>query len=870
MKNRKTYPPQLPLRFFRWFCHPKLRDSIEGDLMELYEERKVQSGKLKADAYFIKDVLLLFRPGIIKPTEGYQQLNAYGMYKNYFVTAWRNITSKRAHAAINVFGLALGIACALLIFSLVRHHLDFDKFHAQADRIYRFVTEEHHGEVEYSPNVPPAFGKAFRDDYAFGEKVTRLCTLNDKLVTLDENGEKRKFQEQVAFADPEFFEIFNFPLDAGKADGLLREPNTAVITGQIAKKYFGDQLALGKIIRLGSDIDFTVVGVLKDIPAATDLNTEIYFSYSTMKQYNDWYAADDAWGGITSEIQVFTRLQPGVNPTEVEAVLPTYVQKYRPKSKNVHHYKMQALSDMHFNAQYGGKMSINTIWILSTIGFLLVFTACLNFINLATAQAVTRAKEVGVRKVMGGLRAQLFWQFTTEAGVIVVLATLLAFAASYTVLPFMNEFFNVTLSLNVFSDVRLLLFLILVIVAVTLLSGAYPGIVLSRFKPVLALKGNLKGGPGSFNIRRGLIIAQFTISQVLLIGLIVMFYQMRYVNKMDMGFDRDAVVMVPVGSRDQKLNTLKTQLEAIPHVEKVSACFGSPASENMWGTSFRFDTRTEAEEFPIYFKGGDEDYLALFGLELVAGRNVTASDTVREFLVNEKAVLKLGLASPEDILGKFMYANGGSIKGPIVGVVKDFHDQSLHAEIDPIFITTPRNFYNSYAIKINMAEAATTLPAIEKAWSSMYPEPIYHYDFLDDQIASFYKAEQTMLTVVQVFSAIALLIGCLGLYGLVSFMALQKTKEIGIRKVLGGSVPQILWIFGKEFSRLVVIAFFIAAPLGWLLMSQWLTGYVYKTEIGVGVFVLELLIILAIVMFTAGFRSLKAAVANPVDSLRSE
>jgi putative ABC transport system permease protein len=697
-----------------------------------------------------------------------------------------------------------------------------------------------------------------------------LCTLGDRLITIEDGAESKKFEEQIAFADPEFFDIFNFPLVSGKRATLLGEPNTALISESMAKKYFGDGVALGKIIRLANKIDFTITGILKDHPANTEFNTEIYFSYNTMNQYNEWYAADDAWGGITSDIQTFVRLQPGVDPAAVEEVLPNYVKKYRAKSKNVHHYKLQPLSDMHFDARYGGSMSITTIWILATIGLLLVLTACLNFINLATAQAITRAKEVGVRKVLGGLRKQLFWQFTTETGVIVVMATLLALCVSYLVLPYVNTYFNTAISINLFSDVRIPLFLLFVILIVTLFSGAYPGIILSRFKPVLALKGNTKGGQGNFNIRRTLIVAQFTISQVLLIGLIVMFYQMRHVNRLDMGFDREAIVMVPLGSRDAKLNTLKAQFEAIPHVEKVSACFGAPASDNIWGTTLRFENREETENFSIYFKGADENYLSTFALKLVAGRNLMPSDTVREFLVNEKAVSKLGISSPEEILGKWMAVNGGSFKGPIVGVVKDFHDRSFHEDLEPIFITTRQANYTSYAIKINMAEAASTLVAIEKAWSSMYPESIYDYDFLDDQIASFYQAEQTMMTLVQVFSVIALVIGCLGLYGLVSFMALQKTKEIGIRKVLGGSIPQILWIFGKEFSRLVIIAFVIAAPLGWFLMSQWLSNFAYKTEMGVDVFALELIIILGVVLMTAGFRSLKAAAANPVSSLRSE
>ncbi|GCC52703.1 hypothetical protein SanaruYs_29410 [Chryseotalea sanaruensis] len=864
-------PPKTFHRFFRWYCNPDLRNSIEGDLIELYHERVREEGKKQADRKFVKDVLLLFRPGIIKSIELQQYSLNTDMYKNYFATAWRNLNKKKVYASINIAGLALGIGCALLIFSLITHHLDFDNFHADSDRIYRFVTEEHRDQIDYDGSVPPVFGKAFREDYTFGEKVARLCTIDEQLIAVGEGSDIRKFSEEIAFAEPEFFSIFNFPLASGNADKVLSGANTAIITERIAKKYFGDEPALGKTFRFENRIDFTISGVLKDIPENTDFRSEIYFSYSTINQYSEWYASDDAWGGISSSIQTFVRLQPGVNPQEVEKVLPDYVKKYRAKSKNVHHYKLQAISDVHFNARYGGKMDKSTLWVLAAIGLLLVFTACLNFINLATAQAITRAKEVGVRKVLGSARAQLFWQFTIETGVIVLLASAIAFSGAYLILPNLNTFFDTRISLDLFLNTRLLLFLALLILLVTLLSGAYPGIILSRFKPVAALKGRLQGQQGgSFNIRRGLIIVQFTISQILLIGLIIMMQQMKYFSNTNMGFAHDATVMIPTGSNDEKLKTLKDQFLALPDVENVSLCFAAPASDDMWTTSLLFDNRSESETFSISFKGADENYLSTFDLELVAGRNFTASDTAREFLVNEKTITKLGLSSAEEILGRQLSANGGSLNGPVVGVIKDFHDRSFQSDIQPLFITTSLEHYNALAVKIKMNNISNTLAALEKNWSAAYPELIYSYSFLDDQIASFYQKEQRMITMVQVFSCIALLIGCIGLYGLVSFLAVQKTKEIGIRKVLGSSVTQILTIFGKEFSYLLLIAFIIAAPITWLLMSNWLSGYTYRIDIDLWIYALELGIISAIVLFTVGYQSLKAAIVNPVESLKSE
>jgi ABC-type antimicrobial peptide transport system permease subunit len=430
---RNSTPPKLFHHFFRWFCHPKLLKHIEGDLMELYKERRTENGKLKADLRFIIDVLLLFRPGIIKTGDGYQQLNYYGMYKNFLTTAWRNIIRKKSYALINVLGLALGISCAVLIFSLVNYHLSFDNFHNDSDRIYRCVTEEHRDQIDYEASVPPAFGKAFREDYTYSEKVARLCMQWDELITVENNGEIRKFNELISFAEPEFFDIFNFPLLSGDPNKILVEPNTAIIGKGIAEKYFGREPAIGKTIRLGNKIDFVITGVLQDLPTNTDIQSEIYFSYSTMKQYSEWYAADDAWGGITSSIKTFTRLKPGVNPKEVESVLPAYVKKFRPNSKNVHHYKLQPLSEVHFDARYEGVMSKTKIWVLASIGALLILTASLNFINLATAQATTRSREVGVRKSLGSARSQLFWQYTIETGLIVLIASLMALGFCYSI-----------------------------------------------------------------------------------------------------------------------------------------------------------------------------------------------------------------------------------------------------------------------------------------------------------------------------------------------------------------------------------------------------------------------------------------------------
>lgn len=789
------------------------------------------------------------------------------MLKSFLTLAFRNIVRSASYSMINISGLALGITCGLLIFSLVTYHLNFDTFHKDSDRIYRFVTEQHRDQINHAPSVPPAFGKTFRDDYTYAEKVARLCTAYDALISFQEGNELKKFTETASFADPEFFEVFNFPLVSGNSTKILAEPNTAILTERVAKKLFGNESPLDRTIRLNNTIEFKITGVLKDIPDNTDLRSEIYLSYGNIAQYNDWYAADDAWGGITSDIQTFGKLKAGITPAEIESVLPELVKKFRPTSKNVHHYKLQPLNDIHFNADYGGVMEKESLVILSIIGFFLIFTACLNFVNLATAQAVTRSKEVGVRKTLGSVRSQLFWQFALETSLIVLLATVVAFSVAFMVVPFVNELFSTRVQFNLFTDWRLTVFVPVLMITVTLLSCAYPGMVLSGFNPVQALKGKLSGG-SNFNLRRSLITVQFAISQILLIGLIVVVFQMKLFKDTDVGYDTEAIVLMPLGSNDEKVKTLKHKLAEIPQVENVTTCFTSPGAQNRWGTSIVFENRAEQEDFAVSMKAGDENYIETFGLTLAAGRNLVASDTVREFIVNETFASKLAM-SPEEILGKTMRVNG-DWSGPIVGVVKDFNDASLHSDISPVAITTVLEIYQTVAVKIDMENSKETLAALEKTWLEIYPELIYDYDFLDQVTAEFYQTEEMMLTLIEVFSFIALFISCMGLYGMASFMSLQKTKEIGIRKVLGGSVSHILWIFGKEFSRLILIAFLIAAPLGWFLMSKWLENYAYHIDMNVYILMAEVVIIASIVLLTVGYKALRAAVMNPVKALRTE
>ena len=797
------------------------------------------------------------------------------MLKNYLKIALRNLKRSKSYAFINILGLALGITCAILIFMLVRYHLSFDNFHANSDRIYRVVTEFHNETVSLQSGVPSPLGKAFRNDFTFAEKTARIINYDNELISLPNSKDNQKFEEEngVAFAEPEFFDIMNYPLLQGDKKTALSEPNSAIVTEAIAQKYFGKTKAIGQTIRVDNKINYKITGILKNLPVNSDRKQEIYLSYINLKDKNEWIAKDDSWMGVYSESECYVLLKEGVTQATVEKALPSLSKKYYPpKDASGWQFKLQPLSDIHFNAELGGYMEKKNLWALSFIGIFLIITACVNFINLATAQALSRSKEIGVRKVLGSLRSQLFWQFISETAIITCISVMIGIILSYLVLPFVNELFKAQLTISLLTDLSLLLFLGLLVAVVTFFSGSYPGLILAGFQPILALKGKIsQKSAGGFTLRRGLVVTQFAISQTLIIGTIVIANQMRFSTQSDLGFKKEAMIMVPVPVKDlAKMSTLRSRISQLPGVESSTFCFEAPAANSNNSTSIRYGARSEDEQFGINMKTADDQYLKTFGLQLVAGRNFIPSDTLREFVVNETLIKKLKLKSADEIIGKQLAINGNHDKAIVVGVVKDFFNYSFRDDIDPICIMSNYTSYRNYAVNINMANMKPTSTAIEKIWNETYPEYVFKSSFLDDKIAEFYALDQIMLQLIQLFAGIAIFIGCLGLYGLVSFMATQKTKEIGVRKVLGASVGNIVWMFGKEFVRLLFIAFVIAAPLAWWVMNSWLQNFKYREEIGAGIFLLAIGTTLFIAALTVGYRSIAAALINPVKSLRSE
>ncbi|QNF32850.1 ABC transporter permease [Adhaeribacter swui] len=804
------------------------------------------------------------------------------MLLNYFKIAFRNLLRHKAFSLLNIAGLSVGVAVALLIFLIVRFELSFDTFHQKRDRTYRVVNDfTHEAGKDYQVGVPFPFVPALKTDFPQLEKVTTTFqAYNSQITVLDEQGAiTKKFREEnsLLFTEPEFFQIFDYPWLAGDPKKVLVEPNTVALTRSIAEKYFGSwQKALGKFIKLDNKQLLQVNGILKDLPDNTDFPIQIAVSFPTLRKFIDANEFTN-WGSVWSSTQCYLVLPPKASPTQFDRSLASFLKKHNSDDRN-HTYKLQALSDLHFNTRYPSmtyrSISKTTVLSLVLIGAFILIIACINFVNLATAQAIGRAKETGIRKVLGSNRGHLIVQFLGETFFIVLLAVSVAVLLVLAVLPFVRSISNLPDDFQLPLSLEMVGFLLFLILVVTVLSGFYPALILSGFQPVQALKSKMTlQTVGGISLRKALVVMQFSISQVLVIATLIAITQMDYVRKKDLGYNQEAILLVsvPQDSLSQfKLQTLKNRFQALSAVQKVSLHFAAPSSGSNSMTNFRFGKATEDAQFPVNLKAGDVDYFSTFQLRLVAGRAYFPSDTAREVVVNEKLLRQVGVKHAQDAIGQTIRINDRNY--PVVGVVQDFHNVSLRDPIAPTAILANKSSYRQVGLKLKPANAdmKETLRTVEQIWNETFPEYVYEASFLDERLAEFYEGETKLAQLFKIFAAIAIFIGCLGLYGLVSFVAMQKTKEIGIRKVLGASLPNIVSLLSRDFLKLVLLANVLAWPLAWWAMQRWLQDFEYRTPIGWWMFAVAGLGALLIALITVSFQAIKAAVANPVEALRSE
>jgi predicted permease len=816
------------------------------------------------------------------------------MIRNAFMIALRNLRQNKVFTAINILGLAIGISASLVIYLLVQYDFSFDKFHEGGDRIYRVVSNfEFSGDQFYNPGVPHPMGDAVGKEITGLEASTPFLTASsDTKVSTGGSGHTTtvfKNQEHIIFADARYFNIIRYQWLAGSPQTALSQPHQVVLTKTTAQRYFPGMTTaaiIGKELYFNDTVRTMVTGIVQDIQQHTDFTFTTFISRATLSgtslRPGDW----DNWNSTTGASQLLVKLLPGVSPKQVEKQLVTLYKKYSKPDPHVSGstlHLLQPLQDLHFNEKYRPfdqrTAHKPTLYGLLAVAAFLLLLACINFINLTTAQSARRAREIGIRKTMGSSRKLLVFQFLGETFLLTLLATLLSALLTPLLLKVFASFVPSGLHFNIAEQPDILLFLLLLIIAVSLLAGFYPALVLSGFKPVLVLKNQAFAYSGQTRhawLRKSLTVFQFVIAQVFIMATILVGKQISYTLNKDLGFKKDAVLYFESSFYDTSHTNkyvLLNRLRSIPEIAMVSLSTQPPSTQSFWSGPMKYKDGKKEVETNVSFKFCDTNYFRLYQLKLLAGSNLQQSDTVREFIINETYARILGFRQPQQAVGK--YLEWSNKRFPITGVVADFHEKSLHEMIKPTALASWTSNERCFNVLLRSRDASssnwkTAIQKIESNWKKIYPDNDFEYHFLDESIAGYYTAEKNISHLLAWATGLAVFISCLGLLGLVVYTTNQRTKEIGVRKVIGASVIQIISLLTRDFLKLVALAFLVAVPLAWWATHRWLQNFAYRTAISWWVFALSGTIMLLIALLVLSVKTFRAASANPVKSLRTE
>jgi putative ABC transport system permease protein len=895
MSNTKSHPPSILLRFFRWFCHPDLAIYIEGDLIELFEERVDSRGGRKAKWLFAFDVVRLIRPDIIRPVSGFQRLNQYGMFQNHVKSAWRNLLKRKRFSALNIAGLSIGMASCLLILQFIRFEMSYDQFHPNIENLYRLTLEMNDngssGANIMSTNHPAA-GPNIVADYPQVEDFTRLVTTTNlggastfTYVTSDQ--QIKAFQEEKVFlTDTSFFKMFNFPLVKGNPETALQDPKSIIISESLARKYFGDEEPLGKMMVWNSISNRKVTGVLRNLPENSHLKIDVLMPLTTLLVYVP--NINSAWKW--PEFHTYVKLAPQADVEGLAHQMDDFVNKYLGDINKEHGLEqrmhLQPVADIHLHSNHKKELEENgsyqVITFLSLIVLMILLIAWINYVNLSTSRSIERANEVGIRKVVGANKGNLISQFFIESAMINLMAISMALVLVDVATPGFNslmgkQFFQGITSINFWTQSSNWMILAATLIGGSLLAGLYPALVLSSFKPIKIFNGYRSREKLDF--RSVLVIFQFCVTFMLIVGTLIVFNQLNFMQNKSLGFNLDQVVVVK-SPRNQdstyhiKTKLLKEQLLRKKDIHQFSISSDTPGHLARITSWVKRSEQSKEDIVMVDFYSTDEQYLPTYGIELVAGRNfskdlISDQDAV---LLNEKAVELLGYQSSEDALGKMMSLMKRDVE--IIGVTRNINGQSLEYEQQPmVFPNIGKEgalFYNYYNLKISAENIHETLSSTEDVFKEIFPKIGFEYFFIDDHFNQQYKADQQFGKIFGVFTSLAIFVACLGLFGLVSYVSSTRTKEIGIRKVMGASTMQILTLLSKQFVKLLIIAAILAVPISWWGGDTWLDNYAYRIEIDWTLFVGATLIVFSIALFTVLWQSISTANANPVDSLRDE
>lgn len=808
------------------------------------------------------------------------------MIKNYLKITWRTLLKYKAFTFINLAGLTLALTGCLLIGLFVLDEFKFDKFHVDADRVFRVYDKrtDDQGNTLLAA-TPPVFSNVLKKEFPEVESTLRIMQVFDKL--LFEVGDKKAYEENGIFAEPAFFDMFTLPLKEQASDSLLNDPDGVLLTAELAEKYFGKEKAVGKKITINKQLQI-VKGVFEKIPSHFHMELNYVLPFANLAK--NWNANRmENW--VWQQFITYVKLKPNTLASNVQDKLQKIViERAHPitqKQGFTYLPYLQALPDIHLtsagfqwdNAIQGNKLYVNA---LITIALFVLIIACFNFINLATARALRRAKEVGIRKTIGAERIQLLIQFTCESVLLALGAIVISTAlTSLWGLPLLNEFTGKHIEFHPFSNPLVGISLLATGLLVGIGAGIYPAILISGFKPVSILKGIVFIPSSSMDVlRKGLIVVQFTMSVLLIICSMIVYRQVNYMNQKDLGFTKEQLMFFPMrgAAMTNNYKTFKQELLQQPGVVSATMAYGFPG-DIVSGDEIRVPGEGETKTFPARHFMIDFDYIRTMDLKLLAGRDFSESystDKDAAFVINETGVKELGFDSPEKAIGKTlhwsMWGDGGDTlkKGAVIGVVKDFHFESLHDKINTAVLQIFPDAYWKVALKINTKDASQTIAAVETVWKKFSPEFPMDYQFLDENFDKMYLSENKLSALLWIFTALAILVGCLGLFGLATYAAEQRVKEIGIRKVLGAGVHQLVVLLAKDFILLVVVASFIAIPIAWWSMHSWLKDFAYKVDMSIWIFALAIFSALLVALLTISSQAVKAALTNPVKSLRAE
>ncbi len=875
-------PPKWADRFLEWFCASHLLDEIQGDLYEAHYHRSKTLGHRRANLLFVLDVFKFLKPSNIKKGKN---SNTIDMHKNYLKIAYRNFLQYKGYSSINLFGLVVGIVSCLLISIHVIEEMSYDNFHPDSENTYRLVMDMYSkGELAIkSAPVFAAVGPNLVKDYPEILEQVRILPFGQGVysVTRPDGSLVRFNEERAVFADANFFQMFGFELVDGNPAEVLNDKKEIVISESTAKRYFGNEYPIGKTITYRGESEVVVSGIMKDFPENSHMQFDMITSLSTWDGFETF---DSEWGWY--DFYTFIRTPENTNSTLLGNKIATYLDEKKKESFERSNARqelvMQPIRDVHLHSkgyswEMGQNGGANQVYFLMAIAGLILVIAWVNFINLSTARAVKRAKEVGLRKVVGAKKMSLVNQFLTEALFYNFTAVAISIGLAMLLIPLINRVLDITLETEILYSLQLIVGTIILVLTGTIISGLYPAFVLTSFSPIQVLKGNFYNRRSKFGFRQVLVVFQFSISIVLILGTILVVKQLRFMQSQDLGLNvkQTLVVKGPSASRGgeddlrNRRQLFTSKLKQIPAASGFTVSNVVPGVENFSISRFvlKSDNNVNGD---CYRVSTDANYFDDFDIEILAGRNFNpqlASDS-SNILLNLEAVRLFGLGSPEKALGQVITSRQQEWK--IIGVVENYHHSSLKESLDPIAFFYNDRWGNFYSIKLAQENIPLTIGAIEDLWDEVFPDNPFEFFFLDEYFNRQYQSEQRFNAVFQGFATLAIIVACLGLFGLVSFTTEQGRKEIGIRKVLGASVIRIVLLFAKDYAILVLIAMAIAFPTGYYLMKLWLQDFAYQTTIGIPIFIIGGLIIAVIAFLTVSFKSVAAAKANPVGALRDE